>query len=311
MATVEKVLREFTDYAQQTGLPLEGIAVGDEKQVLFEHHFVPDLPRNIYSHTKSFMSTAAGLAIADGRLSLDDRLADFFPESVPADASERLGDIRLRHLLTMSSGFGKPYLMGEDRRAGVGMPDYMKYMLSRPVPEQPGSRFQYSTADSHLAGRMVGKAVGMRLGEFLYERIFEPMEMGYPIWENDPKGYPMGGGGMFLKLTDMMKLGQLYLAEGKWKGRQLVDPVWIREAAAAQIETPCDTPQEKEDCWRCGYGYQFWLSPYKGSYRADGAYGQVTTVLPASGLVVSVQCPEKGNFEQVKKQLHERVLTLL
>ena len=155
---IEKIFSEFAAYAEREKLPIEAIAVGDEKKVFWEHHFVPDQPRNIYSHTKSFMSTAAGIAIGEGKLSLEDRLTDFFPEAVPGNASAAvpenasaavpedapaaLSEIRLKHLLTMSSGFGKPYLMGADRRAGTGMPDYMAYMLSRPVIHRPGAAFE-------------------------------------------------------------------------------------------------------------------------------------------------------------------------
>ena len=207
---IEKILQKFVEEARETGLPLEAIAVGDESKVIFEHHFVPDRPRNIYSHTKSFMSTAAGIAIAEGKLSLEDRPADFFEDKLPSNPSPRLLSIRLKDLLTMSSGFGKGLLMGADRRAGTGMPDYVSYLFSQEVIEEPGTRFHYSTGDSILAGRMVEEAAGMRLSEYLYRRIFAPMEIGFPIWENDPMGHPIGGGGMFLKLTDMMKLGQLY-----------------------------------------------------------------------------------------------------
>lgn len=306
---IEKILQKFVEEARETGLPLEAIAVGDESKVIFEHHFVPDRPRNIYSHTKSFMSTAAGIAIAEGKLSLEDRPADFFEDKLPSNPSPRLLSIRLKDLLTMSSGFGKGLLMGADRRAGTGMPDYVSYLFSQEVIEEPRTRFHYSTGDSILAGRMVEEAAGMRLSEYLYRRIFAPMEMGFPIWENDPMGHPIGGGGMFLKLTDMMKLGQLYLAGGVWKGQRLVEESWIREATKEQIKT--DQDPQNPDIWRCGYGYQFWLSPYPDSYRADGAFGQITTVLPRAGLVVSIQCPETGDFERVKQALHESVLDKL
>lgn len=306
---IEKILQKFVEEARETGLPLEAIAVGDESKVIFEHHFVPDQPRNIYSHTKSFMSTAAGIAIAEGKLSLEDRPADFFEDKLPSNPSPRLLSIRLKDLLTMSSGFGKGLLMGADRRAGTGVPDYVSYLFSQEVIEEPGTRFHYSTGDSILAGRMVEEASGMRLSEYLYRRIFAPMEIGFPIWENDPMGHPIGGGGMFLKLTDMMKLGQLYLAGGVWKGQRLVEESWIREATKEQIKT--DQDPQNPDIWRCGYGYQFWLSPYPDSYRADGAFGQITTVLPRAGLVVSIQCPETGDFERVKQALHESVLDKL
>lgn len=301
----QKLFDEFVNFASSNALPIEAIAIADENQVLAEHHFVPDLDRNIYSHTKSFMATGVGIAISRGLMSLDDSLAEYFPESVPENASEELFSIKLRHLLTMSSGFNGAFLMNVNRRAGEGAPDYMKYMLSLPVQVTPGTEFCYSTADSILALRMAQKAVGCRFGEFLYKEIFEPMDMGYPLWEHDPQGHPNGGGGMFLKIKDMIKLGQLYLNDGVWKGKRLVESQWIKEATSKKIETGGG------DIWRCGYGYQFWMSPYPDSYRADGAYGQITTVLPKSGLVVSVQCPEVGDFPTVKQHLHEIVLSRL
>ena len=77
---------------------------------------------------------------------------------------------------------------------------------------------------------------------------------------------------------------------------------WVLEATRKQIETP---QTENGDIWRCGYGYQFWCSPYPKAYRADGAFGQVTTVLPEKGLAIAVQCPEWGDFDKVKLALHE------
>lgn len=100
-----------------------------------------------------------------------------------------------------------------------------------------------------------------------------------------------------------MKLGQLYLAEGNWKGEQIVSRDWVQE-----VSTPKFTFEPSADLWHVGYGYQFWISPYPGSYRSDGAFGQITTILPEKGLVVSIQCPERGNFDQVKRALHEHFL---
>lgn len=303
-------MRQFEQFVKRVALEklsIEGIAVLRDGELIFEHRWAPDRPRNIYSHTKSFTATAVGIAVSEGRLSLDDRLADCFPGDVPADAPPLLHEIRLRHLLTMSSGFDRSLLMSKMRRAGVGAPDYVKYMLSQPVMCRPGDHFTYSTADSILAGRMVEEKVGMRLSQYLYEKIFRPLEIGHPIWECCPMGHPVGGGGLFLRLTDMMKLGQLYLDHGNWHGERLLDPQWISAAASKQIETP--KSGGPDEIWSCGYGYQFWLSPYPGAFRADGAFGQITTVLPAAGMVVAIQCPEEGNFDKVRAALHEEILS--
>ncbi len=299
--TLEKIFNEFIRISPELGLKYESLAVADGEKVLLEHHFTMDKPRNIYSHTKSYMVTAVGMAISDGLLSLDTYLAELFPEKVPENPDGKLFDITLRDLLTMQSGFGDGFLMGAQRRAGVGFPDYVKYMFSLPVPETPGTRFQYSTADSILAGRMVEKVTGKFLGEYLYERLFTKLDMGFPQWETCPQGHPIGGGGMFLDLKNMLKLGQLYLNEGKWKGVQLLDPDWVSACGSKQVDTP-----ENGSVWQCGYGYQFWLCPYEKSYRADGAYGQITAVLPTKGLVIAIQSPEDSNFyDAVIPALHK------
>ena len=149
------MFNDFVKLIESESLPVEAVAIADGDAIIAERHFVPDQDRNIYSHTKSYVSTAIGIAIEDGLLSLDSRLVDSFPEYVPSDAQLELGQITLRHLLTMSSGFNHAYLMNPDRRSGVGAPDYLRYMFSRRVEVEPGSTFCYSSADSDLAGRML------------------------------------------------------------------------------------------------------------------------------------------------------------
>jgi CubicO group peptidase (beta-lactamase class C family) len=296
------IFNDFVSLVDSDELPIEAVAIADGDSVIAEHHFTPDQERNIYSHTKSYVSTAIGIAVEEGILGLDDKLADAFPQYVPSDAQPELFDITLRHLLTMSSGFNHAYLMNPDRRGGVGAPDYLKYMLSRRIEVEPGSEFCYSSADSYLAGRMLEKACGERLGEYLYRTVFSRLDQGWPLWECDPQGHPTAGSGMFMKLGNMLKLGQVYLNGGTWHGERIVDESWVNAASAKQIETPHD------NIWTCGYGYQFWMSPYDGAYRADGAYGQITTVLPKLGLVVAVQCPESGDFDNVMRPaLHEHL----
>lgn len=298
---MEQNIKAFIKHMEAENPGVEAIALGDKENVLLEHHFVKLHSRNIYSNTKSFMSTAAGIALAEGALTLEDPLVKYFPEKVPDVHQKWLREIRFRHLLTMSSGFGQPYLMIDDRRKGVGLPDYLEYMLSRPVEKRPGTEFDYSTADSHLAGLMLSKAIGKNLSVYLYEKLFRPLGIEYPVWECDPQGNVNGGSGLFLNITDMMKLGQLYLADGVWKGERLLTSLWVKEATRKQIDT------KGGDSWDCGYGYQFWMMPQSQAYRADGAYGQITFVLPEQDRVVAIQCSEYGNFEKIKAALKELV----
>ena len=302
---MEKVFQKFISEVNEKQLFVEGVAIADEKKVLMEHRFVPDRPRDIYSHSKSYTSTAVGIALAEGKLSLDDKLADYFPEYVPENPQPELLKITLKHLLTMSSGFNHAYLMAADRRAGVGVPDYLAYMMSRHIEVEPGPKFLYSSADTYLAGRMVTKATGKFLDVYLYDKLFSRLGQGYPVWEKCPQGHPVAASGLYMKLTEMMKLGQLYLADGMWNGERLVESSWIREATGFQI-----SPEAGGDVWKQGYGYQFWQPALPHAYSASGAYGQLTVVLPDSGLAVGIQCPEYGDWNLVKPVFYQLLLQL-
>lgn len=299
--------RRFIDTVRSRGLFVEGLAVANADEILFEHYFAPKKERNIYSHTKSFIATAAGIAIDEGKLSLTDRPADFFPEKLPSDCGKYIKEITLHDLLCMSSGFGVQLLMGEGRRAGEGYPDYIAYMFSKPVRQKPGTEFTYSNGDTYLAARMVEKAVGKPMQQYLYEKILRPLGIRYPVMDTDPQGHVFGGTGLYLDLSEMIKLGMLYLGGGVYKGQRIVSQKWIGLATQKQIDCAPDDP----DPWHVGYGYQFWLSPFPQAYRADGAYGQITTVLPQKGLAVSVQCPEHGDYSKVKPVLHNLIFEIM
>lgn len=302
---MEKALLDFLSRVQAQNLGVEAIAVATPDDILFEHHFVRCAARNIYSHSKSFTSTAVGLAIGDGLLSLDDRPVDFFPESLPADIDAGWQKVTLRHCLMMSSGAGVPLLMMDKRGKGEGFPDYLRYIFSHPITVEPGTQHLYSNGDTYLCGRMVEKVTSKTLTAYLYERLLRPMGIDYPAWEADPQGHTFGASGMYLPIRSQIRLGQLYLGQGKWQGQQLLDPAWVQAAGSKQIDTAGE-----ESTWLCGYGYQFWSLGYPGAYRADGAYGQITAILPEKNLTVSIQCPESGNFDLVRPVFLELLETL-
>lgn len=292
---LEKALLDFMARVQADHLHVEAIAVADAHRLIFEHHFLPLATRNIYSHSKSFTSTAVGLAISDGLLSLDDHPIQCLAHALPPHVDTAWQHVTLRDCLMMSSGVGQALLMMDQRKRGEGYPDYLKYVFSQPIRLEPGSKHHYSNGDTYLCGRMVEQATGQTLIAFLHERLFAPMGIDYPVWEMDPLGHTFGASGLFLSISEMIKLGQLYLGQGRWQGSQLLDPAWVLAASAKQINT-----EGNEDRWLCGYGYQFWKLGYPGAFRADGAFGQITAILPEKGLTVSIQCPEHGNFDAVR-----------
>ena len=281
----------------------EAVALYQNGETVLSKHFTPDRPRLIYSHTKSFVSTLAGMAIDEGKLTLDTTLCSLLPEYDRIITDEGVKTITLRHLLTMSSGFGGAFLMGVNRRPGEGMPDYVGYMLAKKLVNVPGEKFVYSNADTHLAGCMVEKAVGETLLRYAYRKLFAPLGIGYPAWETDPAGTAFGGSGLYLRNEEMMRLGILYLQEGVWNGERLLSREWVKQAGAQQIATGIADP------WSSGYGYQFWMIPQReNAFRADGAYGQYSLIFPKENAVVGIQCCEENDLARFIAMLRHHLL---
>jgi len=234
----------------------------------------------LYSLSKSFTSTAVGLAIAEGKLTLDDPVVAAFPEDAPASPSDKLKAMRLRDLLSMSTG-----QHGEDvdpfpYDSAESLP---KLFLAKPVAHKPGTHFWYNTAATYMASAMVQKATGQSVLEYLKPRLFEPLGIANPVWDADRRGVTLGGFGLRVRTEDIARFGQLYLQKGRWNGRPLVPAAWVAQATARQVSNGSDPKSD----WEQGYGYQFWRCRH-GVYRGDGAFGQFCVVMPDEDVVVAI-----------------------
>ena len=156
--------------------------------------------------------------------------------------------------------------------------DWVKMCLAFPFTCQPGTKFVYNNVGPYLAGVLVQRRAGCDLVSYLMPRLFRPLGIHRPTWETDPLGYTFGAGGLFLTLSELHKLGLLYLQDGMWDGRPLVPGEWVAESLKAQVPTG-----HAEDY---GYGYLFWGGP-QGSFRADGKYLQLSIILRDKNAVIS------------------------
>ncbi|MFO1514302.1 MAG: serine hydrolase [Verrucomicrobiota bacterium] len=248
----------------------------------------PDKPHVLHSLSKSFNSTAVGLAIAEGKLSLDDPVLKFFPEQAPAEPSENLKAMKVRDLLTMSCGHDV-----EPKRAGSG--PSVKDFLAQPVPHQPGTHFLYNTMGSYTLSAIVTKATGQTSLEFLKPRLFEPLGIDNPDWPSSPEGNSLGGYGLMLCTEDIAKFGQLYLQKGKWNGKQLIPEKWVEQATTKHIANDQEGHSKIGIDWVQGYGFQFWRCTHN-AFRGDGANGQLCVVIPEKDVVVAITA-DTGNFQ--------------
>ena len=242
----------------------------------------PALPHLLYSVSKSFTSTAVGLAIAEGHFGLDDPVVSFFPDRAPAHVGPNLAAMKVRHLLAMCTGHDEATVGGPSPDLGL---DLIANFLALPIADPPGSRFVYNTPASYVLSAIVQKRTGLNLVDYLEPRLFQPLGIERPTWLADSQGIAMGGFGLRLRTEDIARFGQLYLQKGVWGGRQVVPADWVAAATSLQIDnSPSHNPSPD---WVQGYGYQFWRGRHD-SFRGDGAFGQFCVVVPEADLVVAM-----------------------
>jgi CubicO group peptidase (beta-lactamase class C family) len=235
-----------------------------------------DSPHELYSLSKSFTSTAVGLAIYEGKLSLDDPVLKFFQDDAPAHPSERLKSMRVSDLLRMSTG-------QQTEPSVRSAPNWAKTFLAHPVPHKPGTHFLYNTSATYMLSAIVQKATGTTVLDYLRPRLFEPLGIEHPTWGTSPQGVTLGGYGLSVRSEDIARFGQFYLQKGNWHDKQIVPAAWVEAATARQTSNGSNPKSD----WDQGYGYQFWRCRH-GIYRGDGAFGQYCIVMPEQDAVIAI-----------------------
>ena len=275
----------------------------------FLHDTDANAPHYLFSVSKTFTAAAVGMCVRDGLLSVDDKVIGFFPEDAPAQPSENLQKMTVRDLLTMSCGhdtdptfkFYPVEMMRESIKGPVvhekGDSTWVQRFLALPVEHEPGTFYCYNSMSTYMLSAIVQKLTGEELLDFLTPRLFEPLNIDTPVWEESPEGINTGGWGLYLKTEDLAKFGQLLLQEGKWYGKQIIPADWVKEMGRKQMysQIPGIRKEENEirgilpDNSEClhGYGYQTWRNRLTG-YRADGALGQYILIIPDKDAVAVI-----------------------
>lgn len=272
LSTVEKEIHELHSFM----LVRHGHVIAES----WWSPYAADRPHVMYSVSKSFTSTAIGLAVAEGRLSVDDHVLKFFPDEAPKKPSPNLAEMRVRHLLSMSTGHADD-TMDHLRARADG--NWIKAFLKRPVTYAPGTHFLYNTGASYILSAILQKVTGQMLIDYLQPRLFEPLGIRGATWEVSPQGINTGGFGLNITTEDLACFGQLYLQKGHWNGQALVPEAWIAEATAFHSDNSANDSVD----WRQGYGYQFWRCQHN-AYRGDGAFGQFCVVMPEQDAVLAI-----------------------
>ena len=250
----------------------------------------------LYSLSKSFTSTAVGLAAAEGKLDIHDLVLKHFADQASKEPSAKLSAMRVKDLLTMSTGHQTEPPMRE-RDA-----PWVQTFLNHPVEHTPGAHFLYNTPATYMQSALVQKVTGQKLVDYLQTRLFQPLGIEDPLWEESPQGISVGGSGLNVRTEDIAKFGQLYLQKGVWKGKQLVPADWIAMATSKQVSNGSDPNSD----WNQGYCFQFWRCRHN-CYRGDGAFGQYCIVMPDYDAVLAITSGQ-GNMQAPLNLVWDKLL---
>lgn len=241
------------------------------------------LPHMTFSFSKTVVAMAVGLAAEEGLLSVTDKVVSFFPEKQPPlFRSPRMAALEVRHLLTMTSAANFNEAGSEMER------DWVRAFFFSDCSSMPGEHFHYNSMNSYLLAAIVCRVTGKSLTEYLTPRLFDPLGIPPVYWETCPMGVEKGGWGLYLRVTDMAKLGELCLRGGVWEGKQILPRSWVEQMHTFSVETG-----------RRGmelYGYQQWSFPAPRSYQFNGVFGQYAVVLPEYDMVIATTGGDSALF---------------
>ena len=240
--------------------------------------YAPETPHLLWSLSKSFTSTAIGIAQDQGLLSINDQVISFFPEDTPEEPSDNLKAMRISDLLRMNTGQAV-----EPSFRNMQSDNWVLAFLAHKVDYKPGTHFKYNSMATYMCSAILQKVTGMTMLDYLTPRLFEPLGIQKPTWETDPMGINVGGWGLSVTTEAISKLGQLYLQKGMWEGKQLLSEAWVEAASSNQTSNGSNP----ESDWDQGYGYQFWQCRHN-AYRGDGAFGQYCIVIPEQDAVIAI-----------------------
>lgn len=244
--------------------------------------YAPGIRHGEQSHSKTYAATAVGIACTEGLLNLEEKIIDIFPEEAPANPSEYLQQLKVKHVLCMGCGMDEMPRPTEN---------WIRDFLHTPVLHEPGTTYMYNSVGSTLLGAIVRKKTGLGLHEYLKPRLYDKIGIfgDNHVWMCMPDGMEVGGGGLYAATEDNLRLMKLYADGGIWEGERILSEGYVEKAVSLQNESATESVHNPEAYDNfLGYGYQIWMCKPKGVYRADGAMGQFTIVVPDMDMIIAI-----------------------
>jgi len=260
------------------------------------------------SVSKTVSSITIGIAITRGdfKAGLDTPLLKYFDIAKVKNVDDRKRRITLRHVLTMSTGLDwNEEVAYDDPKNDADLmeatDDWVQYVIDRPMAQEPGKVFNYSSGVSELLAYIFQKETGQDIEKYAEKYLFAPLGMGH-YWKRSPMGVVDTEGGLFLRTTDLAKIGYLYLHDGMWDGQQIVSRDWVKQSLTPFIDA--------EEGFK--YGFKWWLLPRADKtgfvWMARGFGGQRLMVFPDENLIAVFTGWDILKDPPIERELVNRIL---
>ncbi len=273
-----EAVSRFLQAVRAMQFPLHGFLLIRHGKIAAEGYAAPfdrNRKHRMYSISKSFTSVAVGMMVGEGRLHLEDRVADFFPEYLPPHPSPYTMKATVRDLLRMATP-------NEDNAYKWGDMDFIRPFFDNAMPKhEPGTVFHYDTNATVILCAIIEKLTGRKMLDYM-RPVLDEIGFSKDAWcIRTPEGHSWTGSGILCTPRDLARFGLLCLNRGNWRGKQLVDRDYMTAATTRQISTTV-----ADSGWfRNGYGYQFWMLQ-DGGFACLGMGGQFAFMMPKYDAVV-------------------------
>lgn len=270
----------FLDRLKEEGQEHHNFMLLKNGYVIAEGRWYPydqDQYHMLFSLSKSVTATAIGIAVKEGLLTVEDYIVDIFHDELPENYDKGYDKIKVKHVLSMSTGQRDCFVFSWDRKGST----WVQHFFNIPLEHEPGTKFMYNTGATYMLSAIITKLTGENLIDYLMPRLFEPLGIARPFSQVCPRGIAAGGWGLYLRIEDIAKFGQLYLNKGVFDGQRILTEEWVEEATGKQVES-----EGVAIDWKLGYGYQIWRGQH-GTFRGDGAFCQYVIVMPEQNAVLA------------------------
>ena len=287
-------IAEYIARLERRGVTAHSILMMKGDKIFAEYYWAPfhkDFLHRMYSETKSYVSVAIGLLEEEGKLTLDDKIADWFPEKIETEQPEFIKELTVRDMLTMRTAGNPAFWLYNDDIDRTHL-----YFAPRKWYRPSGTIWEYDSSGSQVLGELVEKASGMGLFEYLKTRIFDELgtfKTATILKSRDGKS-AWADSALLCTTRDMASFGRFVMNYGTWNGKRLMNEEYLRVATSAVVDN-----RENSYCGTTshGYGYQIWRTE-KG-FMFNGMGGQYTLCFPDKDLIMVITEDNQG-FDQAK-----------